>query len=601
MLKFEEIVLNEDFKENALIYVTLCKAIHSDEKKIVCYIGAGLSLYCKRWNKLFEHVYDGISPNVKEKNGLKKSWTEYIANKTEIDYLKIADEIDEILKNATPKSSFNKEVRLYINEQIIAKKQLYPDTGVIEYISIGESEENNKIPADLVYYLPYLMPGIPKKNEKQQSRKGRIITTNIDDSIFDAFAYYNLKIMQLQAIHQMDTVEMNQNQHIVFYIHGYYSHIESYVMTGKDYKKTYGNKKNKRLLKEYAYDSEAVWIFLGAGLENDPPLNTLETCFQDMNDKNHQLRNFAFLSESIDKIVPKREKVERKYFANAFFIPQDAFYCYSIVFCQLIREAKGEYWNTFICGMNEQHSLYTANSPIDDEAIKNLLESQKTFDYMEHSVDESLKQKLKNYIYEGYNRNFKWAVCWIESEDFEFSAGNFDPLKYHWPLGNTIYLMHGISRSKRENCITTLEKWCNSSQQVFDNGIKVRVIYQPEREYFIDKFIEYRDNFKEDVLLLKQLDKILNNLKESKKIDDQLSMEYKCLLSFLKGNINEYSRFLFDYVLDDVNKSTNKIYQIMQEDVPKEEYTRNRKQQESTNTDNDKSPKMKSILNLKLE
>lgn len=72
MLKFEEIVANEYIKENVLTYNMLSNTLHSDGKKIVCYIGAGLSLYCKRWNELFKHIYEGIPQNVKEENRLKK-------------------------------------------------------------------------------------------------------------------------------------------------------------------------------------------------------------------------------------------------------------------------------------------------------------------------------------------------------------------------------------------------------------------------------------------------------------------------------------------------------------------------------------------------
>ncbi len=606
MLKFEEIVANEYIKENVLTYNMLSNTLHSNGKKIVCYIGAGLSLYCKRWNELFKHIYDGIPQNVKEENGLKKNWEEYCADKVKFDYLEIADEVDNILKKSTPQSSFNKEVQLYITEQINAKKQLYPNTEIIEYISIGTSKEKAGIPSDIVYYLPYFLPGIPKLDIKKQPYKGRILTTNVDDSILDAFAYYNLEIMQLQAIHQMSAVEMNQNQHIVFYIHGYYSHIESFVMTGKDYKKTYSNNKNKRLLKEYAYDSEAVWIFLGAGLENDPPLKTLESCFGSINDKENQLRNFAFLSERKENITTKRKNVEEKYFANTFFIPQDAFYCYSIVFCQLIRETKGAYWNTFVCEKNEPHSLYTTKPCIDDKDIKDILENQKIFDCMKHSIDESLKQKLKKYLYNGFNRIFVWSVCWIDSENFDFSSEKFNPLKYQWPLGNTIYLIHNISPSKKDNCITTLKNWCDGSKHIFDNEIKVRVFYQPEREYFINSFAEFRKNHNVDSTLLVLLNDLLDKLNISETLNAQLINDYENILLLLKGNTRPYVKFLYDFILKAINEQEqlNKLYQIYQtkqEESVKEEYTQNSNQQESTNINNEQVDKNNSILSLKKE
>ena len=312
------------------------------------------------------------------------------------------------------------------------------------------------------------------------------------------------------------------------------------------------------------------------------------------------------MRERKENITTKRKNVEEKYFANTFFIPQDAFYCYSIVFCQLIRETKGAYWNTFVCEKNEPHSLYTTKPCIDDKDIKDILENQKIFDCMKHSIDESLKQKLKKYLYNGFNRIFVWSVCWIDSENFDFSSEKFNPLKYQWPLGNTIYLIHNISPSKKDNCITTLKNWCDGSKHIFDNEIKVRVFYQPEREYFINSFAEFRKNHNVDSTLLVLLNDLLDKLNISETLNAQLINDYENILLLLKGNTRPYVKFLYDFILKAINEQEqlNKLYQIYQtkqEESVKEEYTQNSNQQESTNINNEQVDKNNSILSLKKE
>lgn len=596
MEKFEDIITYGYIDHNKIIYNKLCKLLYKNEKDIVCYVGAGFSLYCNSWDKLFEEVYRSIPDEIKIANDKKLVWKEYIKDYTEenenIDYLKAANDIDDMLRNAESESNFNERVQAYLSFQIENYKEQF-----------CESEWEFPIEPRAVFYLPFFMPEIPRywRNSGKQMHKGRVLTTNLDNSIENAFDRYNYPMVQLPTIEKAKSADMNKKQCLVFYLHGYYLYLNSYVLTGRDYAKIYEESdKNKRFLKKYAFDSTAVLIFLGASLNNDAPLKTLKECFEQRDDESNDKRNFAFLAEKKEKIAKKYKDVLVNYNADSFFIPEKKFYCYAIIFCHMIREVKGKWWDTFLCNRGDKHDLYT-KSAIKDDAMETFLKDSKIFSEKEHAFDVTLKQKLKDHLYFGQGPKYEWAVCWIDSEDFEFSQKGFSPLEYNLPLGNTIYLIHGVSDKKKTQYVKELERWCNDNQKVFDGGIKVRVIFQPRNEYFIyelDKFKE-KNKGKPDIMMI--IIDLIDTLENPLYHTERMFSFCEGVLSLLKGEVDTLIHQLYAEIKNEKNRIEQEILGKNDEQSQVESQTQNGNYQESVEANKAKARKLTNIHNFKQE
>lgn len=267
----------EDFMgiSNYEAFKLLVEAIRND--RLVCYVGAGLSLYSKRWGEPFEIVINNLIGYAKDSrpnsgtSGLKNKLNELYLLKYSLDRIK-ANNNDEKLKEAYKNLQESYSNVTESEKAEYEKWNLYPDIGdkiadimeksnlrmyksegmavfnplfskVIESIQKNKEKDRNNKEINLsgrpysftsTYFLPYL------------GKKIKFITTNCDDSLeiigtklneYDENQNSNwAKESNLKTLKEWkEKTDTNQ----IFYIHGHISESDSLVMTQRDYDKTY--------------------------------------------------------------------------------------------------------------------------------------------------------------------------------------------------------------------------------------------------------------------------------------------------------------------------------------------------------------------------
>lgn len=572
MHKFEDIM----GKSNYEAFKLLVKAARND--KLVCYVGAGLSIYSKRWGEPFEVMVDELIGCAIDSNpscdisGLKRKLNELYLIRYSLDRIKannnaekLQEAVNDLMKSYPLASEEDKtnceEDYLYpelgdkIENIIIDSKSRCinlkeQDTfnkwfcKVIEEIEDNKSSDKankeiylsgNPYSFSSTYYLPYL------------GKRAKFITTNCDHTFehiglklgdFDSYKNSNWAIKCYEKPWYSWFEESDTNQ--IFYIHGHISAPDSLVMSQSSYEQMYVKEQTAKIFHINASASHTL-LFLGASLNNDKTVEIVNQCAND----------FEISPEHFIPILPTKKVKDECKLENMKPISFDGDYGdISIILHQLIREAHADDEDIFSWKQNlnvEPRNI----DPNLEQMIIGFLNEDTAFDSMEFKEEQYqdiLAFLYHHYLYENTEkRGPEWTICQIFDSQFQFikwkKGKKEDGPLHNYPLGNTIYMLGGfekdsfgiprMSNDHIDRISNQLKQWMENEYPKFSENerfsklegvnsgqLKVRVIKFPS-SWLIDeinlkgKELESTNNKREQI---NEIEETIR--KEESKIDE---------------------------------------------------------------------------------
>ncbi|MFR3468818.1 MAG: SIR2 family protein [Oscillospiraceae bacterium] len=486
-IKFEDIMKYDE--NNWKSFLVLLRNF----SEIGCYVGTGLSLFCKSWgdpfremvkrmdeNEYFRNLSNsvlakadkyGVPINKKNIRGLLNG---YIDNQK---YLEVGELLDAILREKS--WSFDEEfTNIMRNMNGKAKKRAN---------KCMEDMDAEMLPKEAVYYVPYI----------GSEMKGFYITTNCDISIEYVFrdlkiSYHQYSGSDLSEKDILQASENRENEKQIFYIHGRIQcggdggGAKNLVLTKSAYDRAYLSKEsfNIKLITDSVY--KKTLLFLGASLDADPVVQYLNPSIRSNTERRVHV---AFFREDKSNNVKRqyiRDKTNRllRMGIRTIWVPD--FSCYATILCQLIREANSDFWrfNSIFntpWGRREQ-----TNRSDEDEKMKKMMESDCKYERAEYEDKIFVLSILRDYVFEdgSIERKPGWSICYVNRVDFNFPINiinarnekrSFRPEDYNAPLGNTIYLIDNeLGSDFCEKLEITIRSWTENENKF--EGIRIRVV-----------------------------------------------------------------------------------------------------------------------------
>lgn len=614
----------EDFmgKSNYEAFKLLVNAIRQDA--LVCYVGAGLSLYSKRWGEPFEIMVDELIGYAEDPMStydieiLKKHLHELYLLRYSLDRIKANGNSVELRRaTARLKKSFSdvddkeiakyKKIRLYPEigdkiEDIInaSSLKIVKSEGVntfndwfchaINKIKEEKCTGNNKeihlsgnpYSFSSIYFLPYL------------GEKIKFITTNCDDSLEDIGINLNVydkyqnsnwaKQCNLKKINNW-TKKCDTNQ--IFYIHGHISEHDSLVMNQRDYDKTYPEGSVIKILHIDVITNYTL-LFLGASLNNDKTVEIIN-------------QNSGALGQDADEhFIPiftkKREENECKLINKKLISFDGNHHDISIILHQLIRETSTRNENIY----SWKQDLNLEDQDIDPKLaakVSRLLEGDENF--KKRKFDTSQYDDILTFLCNhalldaGEKGGPKWTLCQIYDSSFQFYEKDKNGPLHNYPLGNTIYMLGGSKKDSSgkpldnehlEKISKEIKYWIDKEYPNFDDDerfselegkksgpLKVRIITfaSPPLELSAYKKENLKSE-KEDVQ--KKIDMVKDSLfKKSRHlmITSNFEMEQISQLRKTQNELDiqrlELSRISIEEDINDINQLVDLLFELIQE------------------------------------
>ncbi len=490
------------------------------EEKLACYVGAGLSLYSKRWGEPFEKIVDDLIEHARDsypssdvtklrdnlqklyllrysldqirefgnENGLREAETKLCGDYADVP----EEELKEAKKFTTYPELGNKLGELIDKCQLNICGTPGCDTindwfcRVFKKIEKAKGEEDNKethlsgrpysFPA--IYFLPYL------------GKTVRYITTNCDESFetvgkklnpFDEKIKSNWarEVRRGELANWVEESDVNR----VFYIHGCIADPTSLVMTQKAYKKAYSNGRIEQLLRING-EVGVTLLFLGAGMNGDKTVDALNNKKGVLNQETKNLRIPVFPSEAAKNNCRLKE-------ISPIVLCND-YNDISILLHQLIREThKDNDIYSWKQDLNKREKEIDAGLK---RAIDELLEGDDSFkegEFEDGQRDDILRYLYRHFLCEnGKNQSPDWTLCRIYDRSFQFKKEVKGPL-HSYPLGNTIYMLGGsqsdsshkrrMNENDAENIVGELRRWLNNVYPAFPDDEKFSAVSKSEQ------------------------------------------------------------------------------------------------------------------------
>lgn len=593
MHKFEDFMGASNYEAFRL----LVEAIRSD--KLVCYVGAGLSLYSKRWGEPFERMVDKLIGYGLEKNpdpdmiGLKENLNKLYLLRYSLDRIKADGNRKKLEEaNARLKTSY-KEVNAE-DEAKYEELSLYPLIGdkiadIMEdsrlkfkgsegrkafnpfFAEVVRGIQKNKenlqredpylFPS--IYFLPYLGDSI------------RFITTNCDDSFEDVGKVLrhidkskNSNWAKKCGLKDLSEWMEDSDTNRVFYIHGHYLDPSSLVMNQHDYDETYPEGSAARNLFISAATNYTL-LFLGASLNNDKTVEIINQNSSALgrNAEEHFIPVISASNKNHCKLINKKPINIGNDYSDI-----------SVVLHQLIRESR-----TDDDSFSWKQDLRLENREIDpdlEQKIRKFLNEDTAFkseEFHEEQRDDILSFLYHHYLYENTEkRGPEWTLCKIFDSQFQFMKPKKDggPL-HNYPLGNTIYMLGGSEKFSNGNpkmvneyidgISDEIEQWIENQypnacrderfselEGVNSGQLKVRVIKFPSPEFgklLQSKEQEYDDTADELRKVQEQHDQLIEEERKDNSEDEiarkkvemiQLTEKQEMILVQIEHLIGEY-------------------------------------------------------------
>ena len=486
MHRFEEIMTRSNY-EAFRILVDAAK-----NKTLVCYVGAGLSLYSKRWGEPFEIIVEKLIADAEEPRSRQQKLRKKLQKLHLIQYALEINKTNSIEEKKSAKEALlkrypkisEKTIRDFENktypligdeiEDIIIACQLHiiggtPPTGPTDrfcdwmrwaFETIRKNKENNpentevNLPQKVnqyspymfasSYYLPYFQDGM------------RFITTNCDTSFADIgrkLNKFDSKIDDNWATsyykNMLNTWKEDSLSKRVFYIHGSVVSPETLVMSQREYTKAYDESAIAEILQIDAAYRKTI-LFLGSSLKEDRTVDVINKLMIAAGESGGErfIPVFSSVSKMNACLLARRKPMLVYDFGDI-----------SIILHQLIREADFE-----------RNGLYSWNQDLNvgkriidkslEKKIEDLLDGNDA--YKEEDFHEYQREDIISYLYNNHlSNNGKngipdWTLCQIYDSAFSLKLNG--PL-HNYPLGNTIYIIggtekhpNGYPKMDRERC-----------------------------------------------------------------------------------------------------------------------------------------------------
>lgn len=509
MHKFEDIMDIENYDA----FLLLVQAAR--ESRLVCYIGAGMSLYFKRWGEPFEIIVENLINFTQSRRqellheklpelyqiryGLQilgansdvekgKAYADLVQSYKSIGkpapeenalslvtgktYPQLGDMIEKIIKDC--------ELRI-VNEQ--SKQDTFNDwfCYVISNSFTEKDQPCKPFSFPPIYYLPYLRKCL------------RFITTNCDPSLHDVGVTLHSFDTNMRPNWAVEMYSKNLQKWLefdgaqrIFYIHGNIMEPESLIMTQEAYDNAYSTITPVNFLSADAAARDSI-LFLGASMSEDSTVVTINKQISAAYVHDAHCIPVFYSQSSMDKCGLTRCK--------PIYLLKD-YDDISVILHQLIRESSN-YDNS--CSWEQDLGIRKTSA--NDEALEKVfsesLTSDSTFEVMDFSEDmrDSILAVLYNrYLHKNGGGGVPtWTLCQINDRNFKFYDSK-GPM-HNYPLGNTIYMLGGKKRGVDGNpriyndeaniIIEELKRWMNDSgnrpsfKNIDNNGdseLKVRVI-----------------------------------------------------------------------------------------------------------------------------